>query len=498
MSMLKRVATAPSSVAAPPARALLSVLVAFCFVSCVGPGIQSQADVVRADIDKARKSGAYQCAPRELALAESSVDFTENELAQGDFLRAQHHIDIAVTNVKLALANSKDCGPKRVLIKKNLDKDGDGILDRDDACPEKAEDFDEFEDADGCPDPDNDGDQILDPLDKCPNEAEDKDLFEDEDGCPDPDNDQDTVLDVQDKCPNTPGPVDNAGCPLDDRDGDGIPDKSDTCPDKPEDFDGDRDEDGCPDVDTDGDGLEDDVDKCPTEPEDKDQWEDEDGCPDPDNDKDGILDATDACPNDAGPLESKGCPDRDGDKIADIEDKCPDEPGVAQPNNPERHGCPILDTDGDGIPDPEDKCPTEVGVAQPDNPEKHGCPKQYKLIVIKKDKIEIKQQVQFDTGKATIRSASADLLAEVADAIKTSNLKLVRIEGHTDSVGGDSFNQRLSEARAESVREWLIDKEDIDPDMLEARGFGESRPIASNRTKRGRQQNRRVEFNVDR
>ena len=85
--------------------------------SCVGPGVQKQADAVRVDIDKARKSGAYQCAPRELALAETSVDFAENELAQGDFLRARQHIEVAVANANAALANSKECAPKRVLIK---------------------------------------------------------------------------------------------------------------------------------------------------------------------------------------------------------------------------------------------------------------------------------------------------------------------------------------------------------------------------------------------
>ena len=477
----------------------LALPFALALTSCVGPGIQPQVNVVRSDIEKARKSGAYTCAPRELALAESHSDFTENELGQGNFLKAQEHVKIAVDNVKLALANSKDCGPKRVLIKKNLDKDGDGILDNVDACPEKPEDFDGFEDEDGCPDPDNDQDKVLDPLDRCPLDPEDIDLFDDEDGCPDPDNDQDTVLDVNDKCPNTAGPVENEGCPVNDRDGDGIPDATDQCPDKPEDIDGDRDEDGCPDVDTDGDGLEDDIDKCPTDPEDKDGFEDEDGCPDPDNDKDGILDTADGCPDEAGPLEARGCPDKDGDHIADKDDKCVDEAGQPSPPNvPERHGCPILDTDGDGIPDHEDKCPKEVGVAQPDNPEKHGCPKQYKLIIIKKDKIEIKQQVQFDTGKATIRSVSFSLLAEVADAIRSSNITKVYVDGHTDSVGSDRYNERLSQSRADSVREYLIDKEGVDPDILVARGFGESKPIASNRTKAGRQQNRRVEFNVER
>ena len=474
----------------------LAVVVA---ASCVGPGISNQVDEVRVQIERAKKSGAYQCAPEELALAESNADFTENELAQGDFLRAQEHIDIAVENVQLALANSKDCGPKRVIIKKNLDKDGDGIPDKRDACPERPEDVDQFEDEDGCPDPDNDQDKVLDPLDRCPLDPEDVDQFEDEDGCPDLDNDQDTLLDFDDSCPNTAGPVENKGCPIDDTDGDGIIDSEDQCPTKPEDFDGDRDEDGCPDLDTDGDGIEDDLDKCPQDPEDIDTFEDEDGCPDPDNDKDGILDTADDCPLEAGPLESRGCPDRDKDKIADKDDKCPDEPGVDQMAfNPERHGCPLSDRDGDGIYDHEDKCPDEVGVAQPDNPEQHGCPKKYKLIVIKADKIEIKQKVQFATNKARIKRASHALLAEVADAIRNSNLTKVRIEGHTDSVGSARYNKKLSQRRANAVRDYLIEEEGIDPDLLEATGFGEDRPIASNRTKRGRAQNRRVEFNVDR
>jgi outer membrane protein OmpA-like peptidoglycan-associated protein len=429
----------------------------------VGPGIAAQSDVVRVDIEKARKSGAYRCAPRELAMAETEVDFAETELAQGNFIRAQAHIDVAVENVNAALANSKGCGPKRVLIKQNLDRDGDGILDDADACPDKPED---------------------------------KDLFEDEDGCPDPDNDQDTVLDPLDKCPNTAGPPENEGCPYGDRDGDGIADNSDKCPDDPEDMDGDRDEDGCPDIDTDGDGLDDDVDKCPQQPEDKDQFEDEDGCPDPDNDKDGILDTADECPNEAGPLEAKGCPDQDGDNIADKDDKCPTEPGVPQPNNPERHGCPILDTDGDGIPDPEDKCPTEFGIPQPDNPDQHGCPKKYKLVVIKKDRIEIKQQVNFATGKAIIKRDSYYLLEEVADAIKSAGVTKLRIEGHTDSVGSDSMNMRLSDRRANSVMRHLIEKNGIDPAIMTAVGYGETKPIASNRTRSGRAKNRRVEFHI--
>jgi OOP family OmpA-OmpF porin len=97
------------------------------------------------------------------------------------------------------------------------DTDGDGILDKNDKCPNEAEDKDGFEDEDGCPDLDNDKDGIADKDDKCPNEAEDKDGFEDEDGCPDLDNDKDGIPDDKDKCPNEPETVngfqDDDGCP---------------------------------------------------------------------------------------------------------------------------------------------------------------------------------------------------------------------------------------------------------------------------------------------
>jgi outer membrane protein OmpA-like peptidoglycan-associated protein len=114
-----------------------------------------------------------------------------------------------------------------------LDADGDGILDDVDQCPNEPEDFDGFQDEDGCPDLDNDGDGILDADDGCPNDAEDIDGFQDEDGCPDPDNDGDGILDVDDQCPNEPGTLENNGCPEPDRDGDGVPDRVDNCPDEP-------------------------------------------------------------------------------------------------------------------------------------------------------------------------------------------------------------------------------------------------------------------------
>jgi outer membrane protein OmpA-like peptidoglycan-associated protein len=132
------------------------------------------------------------------------------------------------------------------------DRDGDGIPDNVDACPDDPEDKDGFQDEDGCPDLDNDGDGIPDSRDKCPNDPEDKDGFQDEDGCPDLDNDGDGIPDAVDKCPNDPedkdGFEDEDGCPDLDNDGDGIPDANDKCPNDPETFNGFEDEDGCPDV----------------------------------------------------------------------------------------------------------------------------------------------------------------------------------------------------------------------------------------------------------
>jgi len=131
------------------------------------------------------------------------------------------------------------------------DSDNDGLIDRYDFCPDQAEDYDGFQDDDGCPDIDNDGDGILDAKDKCPNEAEDYDGFQDDDGCPDIDNDGDGILDVNDKCPNKAEDIDNFqdadGCPDFDNDNDGIPDSVDNCPDDAEDLNGLKDDDGCPD-----------------------------------------------------------------------------------------------------------------------------------------------------------------------------------------------------------------------------------------------------------
>ena len=167
------------------------------------------------------------------------------------------------------------------------DRDGDGLKDDDDQCPDEPEDFDDFADHDGCSESDNDRDGVLDVDDACPLVPEDRDGDRDDDGCPEGDGG--------------------------DRDGDGIADSADACPDDPEDRDDFEDADGCPDPDNDGDGIYDVDDLCPIAPEDVDGFEDIDGCPDPDNDGDRILDVDDECDGDPETynayLDEDGCPD---------------------------------------------------------------------------------------------------------------------------------------------------------------------------------------------
>ncbi len=245
-----------------------------------------------------------------------------------------------------------------------------------------------------------------------------------------------------------------------DTDKDGLTDDIDKCPLQPEDRDGFEDEDGCPDLDNDKDGIPDQTDRCPNEPEDKDGWQDEDGCPDPDNDNDGIPDTTDKCKNE--PEDVDGWQDEDG--------------------------CPDTDNDSDTVVDLKDKCPNEAGA--PDN---NGCPVKYKLVVVTDQKIELKQMVFFATDKTKILPKSFPLLNDVAQALKDRSSIHVRIEGHTDSRGSRTHNLKLSQGRAASVRTYLIGR-GIAPERMESVGYGPDKPIADNRTRAGRAENRRVEF----
>ena len=251
--------------------------------------------------------------------------------------------------------------------------------------------------------------------------------------------------------------------------------------------------------DTDGDGIFDKDDACVDVPGVATDDPKTHGCPPPsDRDGDGILDVVDACPDEKG-VESEdpkkhGCPlpgDRDGDGIIDEEDACPDEKGVAT-DDPKTNGCPPpKDSDGDGIIDPEDACPQQAGPASED-PKKHGCPK----AKIVGTKIEILERVEFDTNKATIRKESDPVLNAVLDILKKyPGIKKVSVEGHTDSRGGVGYNIALSRRRAASVVKWLTSR-GIDKGRLTSKGFGPKKPIDTNDTAEGRQNNRRVEFHI--
>jgi outer membrane protein OmpA-like peptidoglycan-associated protein len=365
-----------------------------------GGKVRRTAEVVRADVEKAKKSGAMRCAPRELALAEANLDFGTSEIEWGDATRAAEHMRLAEENVKRALELSKACGPAQVTIR-----------DRKEPPPKKV--------------------VVIEKTDR----------------------DADGVPDLDDACPDVPGKPEFRGCP--DTDGDGIPDAEDACPTQA----GPRETQGCPQSkDTDGDGIPDDIDRCPLDPEDRDGFQDEDGCPDPDDDGDGIVDKVDACPNTPGPIENRGCP--------------------------------VLDQDGDGVPDAADKCPTEPGPRESD-----GCPRKYTLVEVKKDRIEIRQQVHFATARYRVLPDSYALLDQVVQVLRDYPRMRISIEGHTDSVGGEAMNQKLSQARAEAVLQYVVGK-GISPERLESVGFGPTRPIASNKTAQGRALNRRTEFRI--
>jgi outer membrane protein OmpA-like peptidoglycan-associated protein len=180
------------------------------------------------------------------------------------------------------------------------------------------------------------------------------------------------------------------------------------------------------------------------------------------------------------------CPalDDDGDGVANRDDACPTEKGI-----PETKGCPAKDSDHDGVADHLDKCPAEAGAA--DNA---GCPR----VVVGKEtkKVELREQVLFDLGKTTIRPESGTLLDEIATVLKQHpEITRVLVEGHTDSSGSARVNSRLSQARAEAVVSALVER-GVEKARLAAKGFGPSRPIASNDTPEGRDANRRVEISI--
>lgn len=235
-------------------------------------------------------------------------------------------------------------------------------------------------------------------------------------------------------------------------------------------------------VDTDGDGITDDKDKCPTVA----GVAKYDGCPVPDTDGDGINDDNDKCPTVKGLAKYNGCPvpDADNDGINDEEDKCPTVPGVARYN-----GCPVPDTDKDGINDEEDKCPTVPGVR-----ENNGCPV-IKEEVVKKVATSARN-IFFATGSSKLLAKSFKSLNDVAAILKEDAALKLDIEGHTDNTGSDKVNLPLSQKRAQSVFDYLTSKGGIDAGRLSHEGFGSAKPIADNKTAKGRSLNRRVEMKL--
>jgi OOP family OmpA-OmpF porin len=201
-----------------------------------------------------------------------------------------------------------------------------------------------------------------------------------------------------------------------------------------------------------------------------------------DSDGDGVSDETDQCPGTPRgvQVDSVGCPlDGDNDGVADYLDQCPNTPAGAKVN---ASGCP-LDGDNDGVVDADDACPdTPAGQAVMSN----GCAK---------DQAVILRGVNFELNSAQLTMNAETILNGVAETLVSSPGFDVELQGHTDSTGSDSYNMNLSQNRAKSVKSYLVGS-GVEANRLTARGYGEEQPIASNDTKDGRAQNRRVELKV--
>jgi len=320
---------------------------------------------------------------------------------------------------------------------KPKDRDHDGVIDKDDACPDESGVRTTDPATNGCPPPppDSDRDGVLDPQDQCPTEPMGKN--------PDPE---------------------KKGCPLRDKDGDGVFDPQDQCVDEPAGANPDPEKKGCPLRDKDGDGVFDPQDQCVDQPAGPNPDPNKPGCPDKDSDRDGVYDA---------------------------KDQCKDVPAGIFPD-PAKPGCPLPDRDRDSVPDPVDACPDKPGAPSPD-PKKNGCPG---LVEMKNGQIVILRQVFFATGKDTILKKSYVVLDAVVGALKSvPAIKKVAIEGHTDNKGKPELNRELSDRRAKSVMKYLVDH-GIEAGRLDARGFGSERPIADNKTEKGRALNRRTDFRI--
>ena len=229
--------------------------------------------------------------------------------------------------------------------------------------------------------------------------------------------------------------------------------------------------------DPDNDGVSGDADECPNQA----GVAKYHGCPVPDSDNDGVNDEMDKCPNQAGVAKYQGCPipDTDKDGINDEVDKCPTEKGLSR-----YQGCPIPDTDKDGINDEQDNCPTIAGIAA-----NHGCANLQPII----DKFT--SNLKFASGKTLLTkkiAAGLDSIFLVMNAYPNMSLA---IGGHTDNTGTLKINQKLSEQRAVVVKDYLT-KKGIIVKRLTTAGYADTRPIADNKTIKGRAMNRRTDLVV--
>jgi len=301
------------------------------------------------------------------------------------------------------------------------------------------------------------------------------------------DQDKDGVLDEADACPGTPGGerVDARGCPIPkDADSDGVIDANDTCAGTPA---GEKvDAKGCPlPKDADADGIADPTDRCPNTA--AGTTVDANGCP-VDADGDGVTDSADRCAGTpaGSPVDANGCPrDADGDTVADNVDRCPGTPaGTAV----DASGCPLPDTDGDKINDRDDKCPgTPTGVEV----DQTGCQRLFDAGAGKTTMVL--SGVTFRSGSAVVSPASAAVLTRVAEALIANPTVKVEVQGHTDNSGARAGNLRISQQRADAVRQYLISR-GVDGSRITAKGYGPDQPLVPNTTPANRTQNRRVEL----
>ena len=323
---------------------------------------------------------------------------------------------------------------------------------------------------------DDDGDGVYDKYDACPHSP--AGVKVDRSGCP-LDGDSDGVPDYKDQCPDTPAgvKVDSVGCTLDD-DNDGVANYKDKCPNTPAGVK--VDSVGCP-LDSDNDGVPDYKDKCPNTP--AGAKVDSVGCP-LDSDNDGVSDYKDKCPNTpAGvKVDSVGCPlDDDADGVANYKDKCPNTPAGVKVDSV---GCP-LDSDGDGVPDYKDKCPNTVKGVEIDSV---GCP------VNKKENLDsLLMSIGFKKNSAVLTKESSPALNDVVRLLNAHPDVKLKINGYASSEGTEEHNLKLSEDRAQAIKNYLVNK-GISTDRLAAKGYGTSNPVAGNDTETDREKNRRVEM----